>query len=692
MRKGKGSYTYGAVAFFLAAVFIGDFLNAVGKPFSLLPGDIREACIGAVLVLVLCSVASGSGKKGKDLPRVLHAWIINIVSLVAATFLLGDKPIGLARYGPVVPFQPLVLKTILFWIAVASYGRLLSIAQSLVLIQQKKHTRRNFLLLELFIGLCALAALPFWRESVFAGYWPAYGVWGHVFLAGMFGFLVQNGIRTRWIHYLNKRQKITTFLWGLFLIPFAVLLLMRLPPLLSAFSPVAGAFAVCMGWLCTIGSAMALLAILAHLPSAGLLDKRMKEIRSLQELSSAMGSIFDHERLLPRIAELALQVVEADAAWLELKSENRYEPVAFHRIGREVILKIPESIRESIRERAFSVNQPLLLNAVERDAAVKGIRTVYPAAGSLLAVPVRCQEAPEGLLVALKREPFGFEEESASLFQAFADQAALALENARLVRLTLEQERYKQELLVAHEAQIRLLPKRMPEVSGVELDGFSLTANDIGGDFYDAFSVRTDRIDLVVGDVSGNGARAAFTMAELHGAIRTLAFHFASPAEIVCQINAFLKGHDDPDTFATLLYALYQPSKRRIRMVRAGHQPVGYLFAKGVKWFEPKGMGLGLAPSVKLSESLEEKTLDLKPGEALFFYTDGLTDCRNASGDAFGETRLSKELETVRNESAEGILQGIRDSVERFMGDEFHDDDMTALVLRVKPKRQHLDV
>jgi serine phosphatase RsbU (regulator of sigma subunit) len=396
-----------------------------------------------------------------------------------------------------------------------------------------------------------------------------------------------------------------------------------------------------------------------------------------------MNSVFDREKLLPAIVHLCLPVVDADAVWLELESGRTFVWAASEGIGAEELARMPGGVQQALREAVLAQEEPLLINDLLRDRRTRDIRDWARRSGSLLASRLHFRGHPIGILYALKDTPFGFAEESGGLFQAFADQAAISLENARLVRLSIEQERYREELRLAHDAQMRLLPQAMPHLPGMELHGFCLTANDIGGDFYDAFCPGPDRLDILVGDVSGNGASAAFTMAELHGSLQVLAYRFQSPKDILMEINSYLRRNRTPDNFVTLVYAMVRPSTRQVRFVRAGHPPVGRLRGKRIVWMEPKGVGLGMMPTEELRHTLVEKQIVLEKGDALFFFTDGLVEVRDPDGNEFHEGMLAETLAGLHAESAQGILQGVLDRIERFTRGQTRRDDMTAVVLRV---------
>ncbi len=559
--------------------------------------------------------------------------------------------------------------------------------KELIFVQQGKKTERNFRILLIFIFLQMVYVLLDGREiETIPIYWGMrYEQFGlkDFFFAFVVLFAVINGFRCKWIHYLNKKQKVGVFFLGGLTYPIVLSIFSNSYNVAQDSSIVVGSFINCLSIFYIIYSGMALLGILFQLPSAGLMDRRMREIKSLQALSATIGSVFNTEKLVSKTTELSLKVVGADFSWLELKENSTYRLAGTHGIKSEDVEKIPDDVKKTLRKEVSEKGRVLLINNVTRDKRIKKINKWKRKVGSLLAVSIRFKNKELGILYALKRETFGFVEESRSLFQTFADQVGLALENSNLVKVTIEQEVYREELRLAHQAQMRILPKEMPKIKGVDTAAFCITANEIGGDFYDVIVVGKDRVDFVVGDVSGKGASAAFYMAELKGVIQALAPHFSSPKQILIEVNTFLRKHFEPEMFVTMSYGIFLPSNKNIRIVRAGHPPVGLLRKKKVSWLESPGLGLGLTSNDIFAGSLKEKVLSLKKGDALFFYTDGLTEARNKKGEEFGEKRLTEILSSMGEQGAEDTLQDIRHRMETFTHGVPRHDDVTLVVVKI---------
>jgi serine phosphatase RsbU (regulator of sigma subunit) len=224
----------------------------------------------------------------------------------------------------------------------------------------------------------------------------------------------------------------------------------------------------------------------------------------------------------------------------------------------------------------------------------------------------------------------------------------------------------------------------MPKLEGLEIDAVSITANEVGGDYYDFFEVEHG-VALAVGDVSGKGAQAAFYMAELKGIIESLTKLHTSPKELMIKANETLIGNLERTAFISLIYALFNMKNNELRFARAGHCPLLYCSnGKGEPSFvEPPGLGLGLDQGYKFCQVISEQKIKLKPGDVFVFYTDGVTEARNSSQREFDEERLRNLVSANSHLNATRIKEILVKEIQKFVGHEKAHDDLTFVVTKV---------
>jgi serine phosphatase RsbU (regulator of sigma subunit) len=258
-----------------------------------------------------------------------------------------------------------------------------------------------------------------------------------------------------------------------------------------------------------------------------------------------------------------------------------------------------------------------------------------------------------------------------------------------LLREQAEKERLEEELRIARQIQMSLLPgDTLQAVPGIRVAALCLPAAEVGGDYYDVLPLGETRMGVLVADVSGKGTSAALYMAELKGLVLSLSRICESPARLLVEANRILAANMDSRTFVTMTYAVVDTAARSMRFARAGHNPLIHMEARTGRThvLAPPGLGLGLDRGERFEAILEERQVPLAPGDLFLFFTDGLSEAMNARAELFGEGRLREILERSEGLGTEELRERILDEVQRFVGDAAPHDDMTMVVLKVVPE------
>jgi serine phosphatase RsbU (regulator of sigma subunit) len=255
-----------------------------------------------------------------------------------------------------------------------------------------------------------------------------------------------------------------------------------------------------------------------------------------------------------------------------------------------------------------------------------------------------------------------------------------------LMREQAEKERLEEELRIAREIQMSLLPGgTLSTLPGMRVAALCIPATEVGGDYYDVLPLSDTRMGVLVADVSGKGTSAALYMAELKGLVLSLSRIYDSPARLLVEANRILTESMDSRTFVTMTYAVVDIAERRMRFARAGHNPLIHLEARTGKTrvLTPPGLGLGLDPGEVFERILEEEEIPLVLGDFFLFFTDGLSEAMNEGAELFGESRLRRILEESEGLTSEQLRARILEEVELFVGDAAPHDDLTLVVLKV---------
>lgn len=256
-----------------------------------------------------------------------------------------------------------------------------------------------------------------------------------------------------------------------------------------------------------------------------------------------------------------------------------------------------------------------------------------------------------------------------------------------LLRQVGEKKRLEEELRIAHEVQMSLLPRDTVSVPGLDITGACIPAREVGGDYYDVIRLGARRLGVLVADVSGKGTPAAFYMAELKGLVLSLSRVHESPRQMLIEVNRLLSGNMESGRFVTMMYAVVDTGRNVLTCARAGHGPLIHVAGAGdgARVVAPDGLIAGLAGFEQRFEAIiEEETRAIASGDLIALFTDGVTEAMNSDEEHFGEQRLTRVLEEHRAADVATVRQEVLRGVSRFAGDTAQHDDMTLVLLKVR--------
>ena len=243
----------------------------------------------------------------------------------------------------------------------------------------------------------------------------------------------------------------------------------------------------------------------------------------------------------------------------------------------------------------------------------------------------------------------------------------------------IEKERMERELKVAADIQLSILPDVLPSIAGFDLGARILPARQVGGDFYDAFPIDNTHLGVVIGDVADKGVPAALFMARSHALIMAEADTGITPGEVLQLVNRHITHLDKSVQFVTALYGILDSVSGKFTYSRAGHEPPLLLKPGGMVERIPHapGMSLGLWDTIILDECV----IPLEPGSTLLLYTDGMTDCRNPQGIAFGLERIKANLSGMNGLPAQEVCDRLFSSLIDYQNGSPQDDDVTLVAI-----------
>jgi sigma-B regulation protein RsbU (phosphoserine phosphatase) len=288
----------------------------------------------------------------------------------------------------------------------------------------------------------------------------------------------------------------------------------------------------------------------------------------------------------------------------------------------------------------------------------------------------------KGLIILGKRKnDLAFSKSDIEFVSSVGSLAIISIENARLFNETLEKQRLEKDLETARNIQKNLLPKKIPELSNLEIAAYNMSAKMVGGDYYDVVKLEEDKLLIAVADVSGKGVPAALLMANLQAFLKSICKQKLSLSEATNLMNDLVAENTTMGSFITFFWGILHNKEKKFTYVNAGHNPPLHVYKGKINKFKKGGMILGVLPTTipYISE-----TVQLESGDAVVLFTDGITEAMNKNGEEFSDEKLERIILERYNETPEQILNKIKASVEEFTLGAEQSDDITCLVLKVK--------
>jgi len=326
----------------------------------------------------------------------------------------------------------------------------------------------------------------------------------------------------------------------------------------------------------------------------------------------------------------------------------------------------------------------------EVSVTVEGRPIDYLKAGSVLGEMALVDDRPRSAtataatdckLVLINHERF------ATLVQQFPDFAiqvmnTMSFRLRRLLDEEIKRQRLEEELAIGRQIQLSLLPARFPEIRGWEFAAVYRAARQVGGDLYDFITSSDDpgHVSIVIADVTGKGIPAALFMAFSRTIIRAESRTGRSPAALLQQVNQFILQDIHYRLFLSAFYAMLESDSGRLVYANGGHdRPLWRHAGSGeIETLSAAGLLLGVFQNVRL----EEREITVAPGDLLIFYTDGVTEARNASGELFGEERLRETIAAAPASNAGELVDAVVTAVEDFTDATPQIDDFTLVVVK----------
>jgi len=433
-------------------------------------------------------------------------------------------------------------------------------------------------------------------------------------------------------------------------------------------------------------------------------EDRSAKTLVLHRVTTQLKSTFEIHKLCEILMDslLANLGAESGAVYLREERESRLTPVLIE--GRyppplppaEALPEDPAEVRRPIKEtpvpvgrgivgRVAETGAPHFIYNAEDAARLYDWPTGAAAVHTAIALPIRSPETVYGVVQIVNR--YGgkpFEEEDLRFASLVAEQAGLAIHNARLHARMIERQRTEQQIKIAQDIQLRLIPTELPRIPGVALATEYRAAQEVGGDYFDFYRIDHDHLGVLVFDVAGKGVPGALLMAITRTFLKMAAPRSTSPAWVLNEVNAALTAELRRGLFITCAYGVLRLSTLEFALCSAGHTPMLVKNERdgACRRFKPRGIALGLARPNRFRAALEQQIIPLQPGDTIILFTDGVVESMNEKGEEYGEKRLRETVEACEASDPKTLVSRIADSVRGHAGTAEQYDDITIVALR----------
>jgi len=412
------------------------------------------------------------------------------------------------------------------------------------------------------------------------------------------------------------------------------------------------------------------------------LKAAVEELSALNEIATAITSTQTLEQIVDLIVRKCVKHIKVEQGAVMLLDEKD-ESKPFHTMIRKqdsLSNILPYRLDAQLTGWMLKNKNPLIVNDLTTDPRFKFMVTNDFPIKSLLSVPMMVKGKMIGLLTTFnKKAEAGFTVGDQRLLGIIAAQSAHVIENARLYQEEQSLIRLQEEMRLAYEIQVDLLPKSQPVLPGYKIAGKSIPAKDVGGDYFDFIPDGDKILAFCLGDISGKGIPAALLMANLQATLRGQTLMGKDCKDCVSFANEILYHNTAPNKFATLFYGVIDSTKNELNYCNAGHNnPFYFSHDNKLTPLDKGGLIVGIMPSVPY----EEEKIPFNSDDLLVIFSDGVTEAMNAAEEEFGEKKLIDLIIKNRHELPENLIDIIINNVKIFTSGQAQSDDITVVIVK----------
>ncbi|MFC2139515.1 SpoIIE family protein phosphatase [Bacteroidota bacterium] len=415
-------------------------------------------------------------------------------------------------------------------------------------------------------------------------------------------------------------------------------------------------------------------------------NKRLKisvtELSVLNDIATTISSTQPIDQIIDQIIARCVKHLNVEEGTIVLwKPEEEDKPFQTMIRKQDVSkFRLPIRLDNQLTGWMLKNKKPLLINDFKADNRFKMPGDEEISFKSLFSVPMTTKGKLIGLLTVFnKKGDNEFTQNDQRILSIIAAQSAQVIESARLYEEEKALMGLREEMRMAKEIQLNLLPKSVPQVEGYQIAAVNIPARDVGGDYYDFIKLENNRLGFCLGDITGKGMPAAMLMANLQAALRSQTLVQSDCSKCVNIVNKLLFNSTQSDRFATLFMGVLDSKRNVIEYCNGGHdQPLHFVKGNKPIGLEATGLLLGCFENTEYNNG----EIQLQPGELLVVYSDGITESMNGKDEEFGLDRLEQIIHEHQNNNANKILDEVLNKIKSHSKGVPQSDDLTLMIIK----------
>lgn len=416
--------------------------------------------------------------------------------------------------------------------------------------------------------------------------------------------------------------------------------------------------------------------------NSSLQDKQLEidHLNSIINATRLINSLLDPDELMESIRTIARDELQAEKSTIFLGNEENQELHSAYLEDKNLDINL--SFGSGLAGLVAQTGKSIIIDDAQNDERFyKGVDKIsgYVTKTVVCAPMYNKEKKLIGVFQVINSKKGKFSESDKRFLEDLSIQAALAIENAFLYAEAIEKKKLEEELDLAHDIQLKLLPLAFPQKSGYDFHGLNIAAHAVGGDYYDFIELDQTSLLFAVGDVSGKGMAAALLMANLQASLRAQAEIHSQIIELTSSLNNHICNSTSSTQYITFFSGVLDLKNNEIKYCNAGHNPPLLIKNNGdTELLEGGGIPLGFIPNTVYSES---KTI-IEKGDILVVFSDGIIETFDKDENEFGELRLAELIHKLKSLGSKEITEKIIEALKDFAAGNPAADDVTLLILK----------